>query len=116
MTEQQSSPDDEKRTQREFPAASKPAGPTFAEPEQTVADLSPEIVKALPKSARERVTCRRITGNHYRCNWWSPSDTSDYDNPMMRGLTVTTHRVSKSQVLHVTKSSGELCIKPLAAG
>ena len=87
-------------------------GPTFSAPEEAVADLSNEILKSLPRLKGERITCRRITGNHYRCNWWSPQSTGEFDNPAMTGLTVTTHRVSKSQMLHVTKTSGKLTITP----
>jgi hypothetical protein len=87
-------------------------GPTFSAPEEAVADLSGEILKSLPRGKGERITCRRITGNHYRCNWWTPQPTIDFDNPAMTGLTVTTHRVSKSQMLHVTKTSGKLTITP----
>jgi hypothetical protein len=91
--------------------AAKSSGPCFAEPEKPMADLSAEIAKFLPRSARQRVTCRRIVGNSYRCNWWTPQDTSSYDNPSMTGLTVTTHRVTKSEVLHVTKTAQGLVIK-----
>src|SRR4051794_5424542 len=80
--------------------ATKEAGPTFAAAEEAISDLSSEIIKSLPRASDERITCRRISGNHYRCNWWSPQLTNGFDNPSMTGLTVTTHRVSKSQMLH----------------
>jgi hypothetical protein len=90
----------------------KEKGPTFAAAEEAVSDLSSEIIKSLQCARGERITCRRITGNHYRCNWWSPQATNDFDNPKMTGLTVTTHRVSKSQMFHVTRKSGQLTITP----
>jgi len=52
-----------------------------------------------------------VSGNHYRCNWWSPGDTDAYDNPQMGGLTVTTHRVRQSQFLRVTRSGAGLSIE-----
>lgn len=111
MTKESPSQDDQGKPVRE-PAQSPPsAGPTFAEPVESQADLSSEIVKALPRSVGDRVTCRRINGNLYRCNWWAPQDTQKYDNPTMTGLVVTTHRVRKSQVLHVTKVAKNLVIK-----
>jgi len=90
---------------------SRPIGPSFAEQELPVADLSSEIAGTIAKSRDERVTCRRIFGNYYRCNWWAPYTHSGYDNPQMAGLTVTTHRVRRSQWLHVTRSAAGLDIQ-----
>ena len=90
--------------------APNPSAPT-PEPASASADLSREIVKQLTKKSSDRLTVRRIWGNHYRCNWWSPEETGSYDNPQMGGLTVTTHRVRKSQFLRVTKSGAELSIE-----
>ena len=74
-------------------------------------DLSAQIIVALVKSKREHLTCRRITRDHYRCNWWTMQDTGEYDNPNMAGLLVTTSRITKSQFLHVTKSESGLDIR-----
>ena len=90
---------------------SRTSGPSFAEPEKPMADLSTEIVGTIEKSRDERVTCRRIFGNYYRCNWWAPQATGKYDNPEMVGLTVTTHRVRRSKWLHVTRSEAGLAIQ-----
>jgi hypothetical protein len=97
---------------RERHPASAPTGPTFAEPEQCLGDLAPELALALPRAANQMVRCRRISGNHYRCNWWGPQDTAAYDNPSMGGLLVTTHRVIRSQMLRVSKSATGLVIDP----
>ena len=78
-----------------------------------IEDLSAEIARTVPRSAREQVTCRRISNNHYRCNWWTPEGTGDYDNPQMQGLLVTTNRITKSQFLRVTRSAGELKMENL---
>jgi hypothetical protein len=94
------------------PALAPPSnGPSFAEHEHELADLSREIVKILPHTAQQRVTCRRINGSHYRCNWWTPQNAGGPGNQSMTGLIVTTHRVSKSEVLHVTKTAEGLIIK-----
>lgn len=68
-------------------------------------DLSAEIIKQIPRERGEQVTCRRITNNHYRCNWWRVQDTATYDNPSMAGLLVTTNRICKSQFLRVTRAA-----------
>ncbi len=87
-------------------------GPSFAETEESVEDLSSEIIKTVSRSSDQRVTCRRITGNHYRCNWWSPQSTAGPDHLIIAGSSVTTHRVSKSQLLHVIRTGQSLTIKP----
>jgi hypothetical protein len=73
-------------------------------------DLSEEIVLSVDKQPADRVTCRRIRGNHYRCNWWAPAPLARYDNPGMAGLTVTTHRVRKSRFLTATKTAEGLVL------
>lgn len=83
---------------------------TKATVEPSAEDLSAEIVKSVEKRPGDRITCRRITANKYRCNWWSAADATTYDNPGMGGLLVTTHRVRKSLFLHVTRSGGALVI------
>ena len=78
-------------------------------------DLSAAIVAAIPKRPGDRVTCRRIYGDYYRCNWWSPADRAGYDNPGMAGLLVTTHTVRKSRFLRVTRSGLGLALGNSAA-
>jgi len=77
---------------------------------QEGADLSQEIARAIEKRPEDRVTCRRIWGNSYRCNWWSTADSSKYDNPGMSGNLVTTHTIRKSRFLNVTRSTSGLVI------
>lgn len=83
-------------------------GPSFAAAEPKVEDLSVQIARSVAKTVDERVTCRRISGNHYRCNWWSARGTADYDNPSMAGPLVTTHRVVRSELLRVTRTGAQL--------
>ena len=115
MTDNPSVPDNgpENASEKSARSSAEP-GPTFADAEPRVSDLSEEIVRALKRSAGERVTCRRIIGDKYRCNWWAAMDTSGYDNPHMGGQTVTTHRVARSELLQVTKTNAGLVIKPVS--
>jgi hypothetical protein len=73
-------------------------------------DLSPEIVRAVARKPDEQVTCRRVGPNHYRCNWWRPQCTNEYDNPNMLGMLVTTNRICHSQFLRAVKSEEKLVI------
>jgi len=75
-----------------------------------VTDLSAEIAQSIEREYGERVTCRRISGSKYRCNWWSPHSASSYDNPGMYGLLVTTHVVKRSRFLTVNSTPEGLVI------
>jgi len=77
------------------------------------ADLSAQIIESVDRSAGQRVTCRRIYGSKYRCNWWSPQCTAAYDNPKMSGLLVTTHIVVKSRFISAVRSEKGLIINDL---
>jgi len=79
-------------------------------------DLSSEIVLAVAKKSIEHVTCRRVTRNHYRCNWWTPENIGENGKPVREGLLVITNRICKSRFLHVTKNSGGLQISEVPPG
>lgn len=110
MTDNPSVPDNGPENASEKTARAE-AGPTFAAAEPRVSDLSEEIVRTVRKASGERVTCRRIFGDNYRCNWWAAQNTDGYDNPNMGGQLVTTHRIARSELLHVTRTPGGLAIK-----
>jgi hypothetical protein len=74
-------------------------------------DLASEIARSIPRKPREQVTCRRVTKNNYRCNWWTLENTAPYDNPGMAGLLVTTSRICQSEFLHAVKVGGDLKIE-----
>jgi hypothetical protein len=101
---------------RDEPWSAPEHGPSFAEPQSHIRDLSAEIARAMPRAAGERVTCRWIAGNQYRCNWWAAADASGYDNPKMTGLTVMTHRVSRSQWMRVFLKGNTLVMDPAPPG
>jgi len=64
-----------------------------------IEDLSKEIIKTVPRGPREQVTCRRISHNHYRCNW-------------LRGAEIgIAGRILKSRFLKVTWNQGSLDIQ-----
>jgi hypothetical protein len=79
-------------------------------------DLSPEIIQSITKGHDQRVTCVHVSGNNYRCNWWSPAPSKHYDNPGMRGLLVTTHVVTKSRFLNVVRVNNQLVVKDVSVG
>lgn len=92
---------------------SRPIGPAFAAPEADAEDLSGELVSRLPRGSGELLRCRRISGDRYRCNWWgSPQGDAARENSSTAapGLNVTTHRVIRSQMLRVTRTSDGLAI------
>lgn len=92
----------------------KPVPFATAEPAEPV-DLSGAIATQIDKRPADRVTVRWIYGCNYRCNWWAPGDTREFDNPAMPGLTVTTHRVRKSRFLRVTQTPQGLAIVDVSA-
>jgi hypothetical protein len=95
---------------QEAPRPHVELGPSFAAPGPETKDLSRAIAAALKRAAGERVTCRQISGSHYRCNWWAARDTGDYDNPSMTGQMVTTHRVVRSELIRATRAGEDLRI------
>lgn len=98
-------------TQENAAAPTPPSAPVAS---AVAEDYSEEIVRLVKKRPADRVTCKRVSGNNYRCNWWSPADDGKYDNPQMSGLTVTTHVVRQSRFLTVTKSAGGLVVNDWA--
>lgn len=78
------------------------SGPVFAAAERAVQDLSEALMTALPRDAGQMVRCRRIIGDHYRCNWWESRDSSRHDNAGSDGVMITRFRVVKSRMLRVT--------------
>jgi hypothetical protein len=103
----------ESEPRREGSKSRAGAAPTFAAVESQAQDLAGEISITVPRRAGEVVRCRHIFGDRYRCNWWAPQDTDEYDNPSMAGLMVTTHRVVRSQLVRATKTAKGLEINPV---
>jgi hypothetical protein len=78
------------------------SGPAFAAPEPRMRDLSADLMQILPRSSGEMVRCRRIIGDHYRCNWWGSRNGTANDNVGASGVMITRFRVVKSRMLRAT--------------
>jgi hypothetical protein len=89
---------------------SQPFAPGQAERSIVAGDLSREIESTVERELGDRVRVTWIHGPNYRCNWWSPGSNSHYDNPGMRGLVLTTHRVRMSRFLSVRRVGDGLVI------
>jgi hypothetical protein len=108
--------DDQSQTSAPQDAALEFEASGFVEQSQTKSDLSGEILRILPRAQGEWITCRRIGNSHYRCNWWSPRDSSSDDNPLSIGLRVTTHRVGRSDFIHALQTPGGLKMTMVSGG
>jgi hypothetical protein len=73
-------------------------------------DLSVEIAAAVEKMPGERVRCRRVSANTYRCNWIAPEREA---GDALRFL--DTFKIKTSKFLHVTKAEGKLVIEDWTA-
>ena len=79
-------------------------------------DLSAQIVLAVAREPTERVTCTRITRNHYRCNWWTHQNNGERDKRSFDGLLTTTNRICQSRFLRVTRKGDGLEIVVASPG
>ena len=109
-TEHQSEGPDREGSDRDQPPEAQQFAPGQAERPSAATDLSREIESAVEREPGDRVRVTRIHGPNYRCNWWSPGSNAFYDNPGMRGLILTTHRVRMSRFLSVRKVGDGLVI------
>ena len=85
----------------------------LAKPKKAVVqtpDLSVEIAQAVEKMPGERVRCRRVSNNTYRCNWIAPEQQA---GEAIRFI--DTYRIRSSKFLHVTKVDGKLLIEDWTA-
>jgi len=78
-------------------------------------DLSSEILTKVGHKPGEQVTCRRVSANHYRCNWWRLKRTSGDDHSAIMGE-VCSSRVYRSEFLRVEKPAKELLITVISSG
>jgi hypothetical protein len=82
--------------------------------DSTPQNLSKQIAQTLKREPGDEIRCVHIVGDKYRCNWWAPSDKSEFDNPSMKGGQLgTTFRIRKSSFLRVTRSGDALKIVEL---
>jgi hypothetical protein len=72
-------------------------------------DLSAEIARTVQKQPGDRVKCRRVAANTYRCNWFAPEHAAED-----QGLCfLDTYRIRDSRFLRVHKTNGQLVIEDL---
>ena len=74
------------------------------------ADRAAEILCTLEREPGDRLTCKRVFGDFYRCNWWA-TGTGSSDAHMIRGLEVSTYRVRKSRMVRATVAEGQLIVE-----
>jgi hypothetical protein len=85
--------------------------PEPSPPANIQSDLSVEITLTVKRQPGDEVRCVHVSGDKYRCNWWSPHKTDEYDNPKMcGGQLATTYRIRKSCFMRVTKIGERLTI------
>lgn len=86
--------------------------PTTAPRRTESADLSAEIMRTIERQPGERVRCRRVYGDNYRCNWHA-LDRSDDPG---RELAIDTYTIRQSKFLRVTQTANGLQIEDLTIG
>ena len=79
------------------------------------ADRSIEVLRTLEHEPGDRLTCRRVFGDYYRCNWWASGGAAAaagrIDAHIICGLEVATFRVRKSQLVKATMAEGQLVVE-----
>jgi hypothetical protein len=78
-------------------------------PRAESADLSAEITRAVDRYPGDRVRCRRVYGDNYRCNWLAVEKQADAG----RGLALETYNIRQSKFLRVTRTAAGLHIEDL---
>lgn len=82
--------------------------PTIESRRTESADLSAEIMRTIDREPGERVRCRRVYGDNYRCNWLA----LDRGNAGL-DLAIDTYTIRQSKFLRVTQTAEGLAIEDL---
>ena len=69
------------------------------------ADLSYAIGQSVSRLPGEEVRCKRLWGDHYRCNWWAMVEDD--------GVTSVSRKIVRSKFLKVTSAKDGLLIEDL---
>ena len=85
------------------PASKSPVSP----------DLSAEISLTVERLKGEKVKCRRIFGDNYRCNWLTVEEDLAGGG---RSMALDSYRIRASKFLRVTKAGEQLVIEDVTAG
>ena len=83
--------------------------------ENAQADRSAEVAQLLNKQPRDHLTCVRVYGDFYRCNWWAPGDVANRPGAI-EWLEISTYRVRKSQFVKATMNDGKLAVEDATFG
>ena len=75
---------------------------------QVTPDLSAEIALTVERLKGEKVKCRRIYGDNYRCNWLTLDENAAQRG---RSLALDTYRIRASRFLRVKKVGEQLVIE-----
>jgi hypothetical protein len=73
-------------------------------------DLSAEIALTVERLKGERVKCRRIFGDNYRCNWLTVDEGAAQRG---RSLALDSYRIRTSKFLRVKKVGEQLVIEDM---
>ena len=73
-------------------------------------DLSAEIALTVERLKGEKVKCRRIFGDNYRCNWLTVDEGAAQRG---RSLALDTYRIRTSKFLRVKKVGEQLVIEDM---
>jgi hypothetical protein len=73
-------------------------------------DLSAEIALTVERLKGERVKCRRIFGDNYRCNWLTLDEGAAQRG---RSLALDSYRIRTSKFLRVKKVGEQLVIEDM---
>jgi len=77
---------------------------------QVTPDLSAEIALTVERLKGEKVKCRRIFGDNYRCNWLTVDEGAAQRG---RSLALDTYRIRTSKFLRVKKVGEQLVIEDM---
>ena len=70
-------------------------------------DLSIDVMAAVDKRPGDRVRCRRVSRNMYRCNWLEIDTTETRGGARF----IETWRIRQSKFLKATRENGKLLIE-----
>ena len=76
-------------------------------------DLSADIAVTVERLKGEKVKCRRIFGDNYRCNWLAVDERVGERG---RSMALDTYRIRASKFLRVKKVGESLVIEDVTAG
>ena len=80
-------------------------------------DLSRQIESTVEKRRGDVVRCSKVSGHHYRCNWWTQEPETTKPVGAIRDAVrdgsplIQTNRIRRSRFLYVTRKEDGLVIE-----